>query len=155
MATQVQLRRGNTSQTNAFTGAVAEITIDTDKQTVIVHDSLTAGGFPLARESSVTIVGSYANSAYNQANTATTNAATADAKAVSAVSYANSAYNQANISLTLAQSAYDYANTIVSDTQVDPYARPHANAAFDKANSAFTVASSASADGLAFAIALG
>ena len=33
-----------------------------------------------------------------------------------------------------ANAAYDYANTIVSDTQVDPYARGHANAAFDSAN---------------------
>lgn len=33
-----------------------------------------------------------------------------------------------------ANAAYDYANTIVSDTQVDPYARGHANAAFNSAN---------------------
>jgi hypothetical protein len=33
-----------------------------------------------------------------------------------------------------AQSAYDYANTIVSDTQIDPFARERANAAFDQAN---------------------
>ena len=46
MATQVQLRRGNTAQTSTFTGATAEITIDTDKETVVVHDGSTAGGFP-------------------------------------------------------------------------------------------------------------
>ena len=51
MATQVQLRRGNNTQTLAFTGAVAEITVDTDKETVVVHDGSTAGGFSLARES--------------------------------------------------------------------------------------------------------
>jgi hypothetical protein len=33
-----------------------------------------------------------------------------------------------------AQAAFDYANTIVSDTQIDPFARTQANAAFDKAN---------------------
>ena len=50
MATQVQLRRGNNTQTIAFTGAVAEITIDTDKDTVVVHDGVIAGGVPLAKK---------------------------------------------------------------------------------------------------------
>lgn len=75
-----------------------------------------------------------ANSAYIQSNTATTNAATADQKAVSAGSYANSAYAQANTGTVLAQAAYDFANTIVSDTQIDPYARNHSNSAYDQAN---------------------
>jgi hypothetical protein len=44
----------------------------------------------------LTTVGLYANAAYTQANTATTNAATADQKAVGAGSYANSAYTLAN-----------------------------------------------------------
>ena len=44
MSTQVQLRRGNTSQTSTITGAVAEITVDTDKKTLVVHDGTTAGG---------------------------------------------------------------------------------------------------------------
>ena len=35
----------------------------------------------------------------------------------------------ANSATTLAQSAYNYANTIVSDTQIDPYARATANTA--------------------------
>jgi len=68
MSTQVQLRRGNTTQTNAFTGVVAEVTVDTDKNTIVVHNGSTSGGFPLARESAVTTVGSYANSAYIHAN---------------------------------------------------------------------------------------
>jgi hypothetical protein len=42
-----------------------------------------------------------------------------------------------------AQSAYDYANTIVSDTQVDPLARTTANAAFDVANSSSITAQAA------------
>lgn len=50
MATQVQFRRGTTAQHSSFTGAVAEITVDTDKETVVVHDGSTAGGFPLATE---------------------------------------------------------------------------------------------------------
>ena len=70
MATQVQLRRGNNTQTLAFTGAEAEITVDTDKETVVVHDGSTAGGFPLAREAAANSAGVYANSAFEAANTA-------------------------------------------------------------------------------------
>lgn len=47
MATQVQFRRGTTSQHGSFTGAVGEITVDTDKDTVVVHDGSQAGGFAL------------------------------------------------------------------------------------------------------------
>jgi len=44
MATQVQFRRGTTSQNNAFTGAQGEITVDTDVYTLRIHDGSTAGG---------------------------------------------------------------------------------------------------------------
>jgi hypothetical protein len=50
MAKQVQFRRGSTSQHSTFTGAVGEITVDTDKDVAVVHDGSTAGGFPLARQ---------------------------------------------------------------------------------------------------------
>ena len=49
MATQVQFRRGTTSQTLGFTGAVGEVTVNTDLNTTVVHDGSTAGGFPLLR----------------------------------------------------------------------------------------------------------
>lgn len=44
MATQVQFRRGTTTQNNAFTGAVAELTYDTDVKTLRIHDGTTPGG---------------------------------------------------------------------------------------------------------------
>jgi hypothetical protein len=44
MATQVQFRRGTTTQNNAFTGAVGEITYDTEVKTLRLHDGSTAGG---------------------------------------------------------------------------------------------------------------
>jgi len=47
MAKQVQFRRGTTSQHSTFTGVVGEITVDTDKNTAVVHDGSTAGGHPL------------------------------------------------------------------------------------------------------------
>jgi len=44
MATQVQFRRGTSSQNNAFTGAQGELTIDTDVWTLRIHDGSTVGG---------------------------------------------------------------------------------------------------------------
>jgi len=44
-----QRRRGTTAQHASFTGLLGELTVDTDKDTVVVHDGSTAGGFPLAR----------------------------------------------------------------------------------------------------------
>jgi hypothetical protein len=50
MSNQLQLRRGTTSQHATFTGAVGEVTVDTTKDVVVVHDGATAGGFPMARQ---------------------------------------------------------------------------------------------------------
>lgn len=50
MAKLLKLRRGTTSQHSSFTGAEGEVTIDTDKDTAVVHDGSTAAGRPLARE---------------------------------------------------------------------------------------------------------
>lgn len=105
MATQVQLRRGNTSQTNAFTGAIAEITVDTDKNTIVVHDGSTAGGFPLALENADSATGSYANSAFITANTAQATGTSAGSYANSAFIHANSAFDQANTAQTTATAA--------------------------------------------------
>lgn len=46
--TQIQRRRGTTAEHSTFTGALGELTVDTDKKTVVVHDGRTAGGSPLA-----------------------------------------------------------------------------------------------------------
>ena len=50
MANIIQRRRGTTADHVAFTGSEGEITIDLDKETVVVHDAILAGGYPLARE---------------------------------------------------------------------------------------------------------
>lgn len=47
---EVKLRRGTTAQHSTFTGAEGEVTVDTDKDTVIVHDGTTAGGHELRRK---------------------------------------------------------------------------------------------------------
>jgi hypothetical protein len=44
MPKQVRLRRGTTAQHATFTGADGEVTFDTDKKCLVVHDGVTAGG---------------------------------------------------------------------------------------------------------------
>ena len=66
MAKLLKLRRGTTTQHGSFTGAEGEVTIDTTKDTAVVHDGSTAGGTPLAKEdmsnvSSATIAGRLSN----------------------------------------------------------------------------------------------
>jgi hypothetical protein len=54
MASQVQYRRGTNAQNAAFTGALAEITVDTTNGTLRVHDAITPGGSNIATVSYVT-----------------------------------------------------------------------------------------------------
>ena len=42
----LKLRRGNTATTNTFVGSNGEVTIDTDKHVLVVHDGTTPGGWP-------------------------------------------------------------------------------------------------------------
>ena len=49
MAKLLQLRGGTTAQHSSFTGALREVTVDTDKDVLVVHDGSTAGGFPAAK----------------------------------------------------------------------------------------------------------
>ena len=49
MAKLLKLRGGTTSQHGSFTGADREVTVDTDKETLVVHDGSTAGGHSLMR----------------------------------------------------------------------------------------------------------
>lgn len=50
MTTAVQHRRGTTAEHAAFTGLEGELTIDTTKDTAVIHDGTLAGGYPLAKE---------------------------------------------------------------------------------------------------------
>lgn len=49
MTTALQLRKGTTTEHSTFTGLNAEVTVDTTKKTVVVHDGSTPGGFPLLK----------------------------------------------------------------------------------------------------------
>jgi hypothetical protein len=75
MSVQVQRRRGTTAQHATFTGALAELTVDTDKKTVVVHDGTTAGGNPLAQAASPALTGT-PTAPTAAANTSTTQLAT-------------------------------------------------------------------------------
>lgn len=110
-STIVQIRRGTTAQTASFTGALAELTVDTDQKTVVVHDGVTLGGTTLATKA-------FAQAAFNAANTATGTVGQA-------------AYDKANSANVLAQAAFDAANTATGTV---------GQLAFDKANSANVLA---------------
>lgn len=45
----LQIRRGSTAANDNFTGCAGEITMDTDKNTLRIHDGHTLGGFQMAR----------------------------------------------------------------------------------------------------------
>jgi hypothetical protein len=94
MPTQIQWRRGNTAQTAAFTGALAEVTVDTDKKTLVVHDGVTQGGFTLALESAQqdALAFNKANGAYDKANSANI--------------IAQNAFNQVNVAFDVANTKY-------------------------------------------------
>ena len=57
MPTQLQFRRGTTSQNNGFTGALGEISIDTDTDALILHDGSTAGGIELVPAGTIVAFG--------------------------------------------------------------------------------------------------
>ena len=53
MSKRIQLRRGTTTEHNTFTGAPGEVTVDTTKDVLVVHDGTTVGGFPQAARANV------------------------------------------------------------------------------------------------------
>lgn len=57
MSKQLKLRRGTTAQHSTFTGAEGEVTVDTTKDTLVVHDGTTAGGKPLLTEANPSYTG--------------------------------------------------------------------------------------------------
>ena len=97
MATQLQFRRGTTVQHSAFTGGLAEVTVDTDKKVVVVHDGVTAGGWPAPSLS-------FTQAAFDQANAAGSSATV------------TAAYAKANTAANTAQAAFDVANTKYSSS---------------------------------------
>lgn len=151
MATQLQLRRGNTAQTAVFTGAIAEVTVDTDQKTVVVHDGVTVGGTYIitraqlnsnvsilqgintTQNTNITAVNGLAAGAFNTANGANGLASGAYNTANGANGLAAGAYNTANGANGLAAGAYNTANG----------ANGLAQSAYNQANTATTTAQGA------------
>lgn len=74
----IQFRRGTTTQHSSFTGLLGEVTVDTDKKTLVVHDGSTTGGYPLMREgaSATSSTGTFSSNVTVGGTLAVTNAAT-------------------------------------------------------------------------------
>lgn len=137
MAKLLKLRRGTTSQHSSFTGAEGEVTIDTDKDTAVVHDGSTAAGRPLAREdlnnvASASITGRLASGAIagaKIANGAITSAHIA-ADTVVAADIAANAVGTSEIAADAVTGAQIADNAINSEHYVDG-SIDHAHLAFD------------------------
>jgi len=142
MSTQVQTRRGNTAQTAAFTGSIAELTVDTDKKVVVVHDGTTVGGIPLSKESTASTIFNHANGAFDKANSANVLAQNAYnfANTITsgpAFAHANAAFDKANSANIIADSAYAFAN--IANIKIDS-AFSFANTINIKTDAAFAFA---------------
>ena len=57
MADQLQLRGGTTTEHSTFVGAAREVTIDITKNSLVVHDGVTVGGYPLPTVAALAEVG--------------------------------------------------------------------------------------------------
>ena len=142
MSTQVQIRRGNTAQTSVFTGAVAEITIDTDKKTLVVHDGVTVGGIPLARESSLSANQVFSQAAFNAANSSATLSAATDLTQNNSIT---AAFSAANSAVTLSDAIDLTQNTSITASFIAANSSGvYANAAFIHANASFAFANTIS-----------
>lgn len=108
---QVQRRRGSTAQHAVFTGALAEVTVDTDKKVEVVHDGATPGGFPMASARDIAATNANVTAAQTTANTAVANAAAAQTTANTAVANAAAAQTKANT----AQTEVDALETVVAN----------------------------------------
>lgn len=99
MAKQVTFRRGTTAQHASFTGANGEVTVDTVKHVVVVHDGTTAGGWPVANASAVnsSISTLTANAASQSATIASLSTTVSGHTASIASLNANAAAQQADI----------------------------------------------------------
>lgn len=47
MAKELQLRGGTTAQHSTFIGKPREVTVDTEKKVLVLHDGTKPGGFPI------------------------------------------------------------------------------------------------------------
>jgi hypothetical protein len=157
MATQLQLRKGNTAQTAVFTGAVAEVTVDTDQDTVVVHDGTTVGGnyivtktqlqsnvsilqgINTTQNTNITAVNGYAAGAFNAAN---------GANGLAAGAFAAANTNSTNISIIQGVNLTQNTNiTAVNNYAVSAYGQANTNATNITAVNGYATSAYATANG--------
>jgi hypothetical protein len=158
MAKTLQFRRDTTANLASVTGAEGEIFIDLTKDTVVVMDGSTAGGFPLATESYVgTAISNLIDSAPGTLDTLNELAAALgdDANFSTSISntvataggYANSAFSTANTASVNATSSGSYANSAFARANTADQravtSGSYANGAFSKANTGTILAQAA------------
>jgi hypothetical protein len=100
MATVLQFRRGNTASMQAFTGAAGEIAINTDTDTIHVHDGSLAGGQALQKAQKTIRVDFGPNATYEAYGTISDSLAIANSTYVTAVSMFSSAASSNGSSTT-------------------------------------------------------
>ena len=146
MAKRVQIVRHDTSGLATFTGLVGEVTVNTTKNTIVVHDGATAGGQEMAKEdlsdtqnATNATAGkmSAAHVTQQETNTADIAAAQADiltnaaniATNVSAIATnaANIATNAADIIINAADISTNAANISLNDTDISTLQSGKAN----------------------------
>ena len=110
MSKLLQLRGGTTSEHSTFTGALREVTVDTTKDTLVVHDGSTAGGHALPR-TAAEIVALISNDAIDSQHYA---AGSIDLEHMSANSVDSDQYVDGSIDLV-----HMSANSVDSDQYVD------------------------------------
>ena len=110
MSKLLQLRGGTTSEHASFTGALREVTVDTDKDTLVIHDGSTAGGHALPR-TAAEIVALISNDAIDSQHYA---AGSIDLEHMSANSVDSDQYVDGSIDLI-----HMSANSVDSDQYVD------------------------------------
>jgi hypothetical protein len=123
----LKLRRGTTTAHSTFTGAEGEVTVDTTKDTIVVHDGSTAGGFPLAKESGSNIsAGTFSATSISDSGnltfTGTGNRITGDfsnATAANRVSFQSSTTNGATI-VNLLPNGTGTAAQLIAYSSADP-----------------------------------
>ena len=100
MATVLQLRRGNTATMQTFTGAAGEIVVNTDTDTVHVHDGSLAGGQALQKGQRAVRIDFGANAVYSTTGTISDAFAIANSTYVTAVSMYASGASSNGVSTT-------------------------------------------------------
>jgi ribosomal protein S4E len=121
MPTILQLRRGTTAEHSSFTGAEGEITVNTTKDTIVVHDGSTAGGFELALAdgSNVTVSTEQIQDAAASMITSATHTnitATYDdaAGTLALAAAAGSAYGDSDVGTYLSSNGYGTSSSIIA-----------------------------------------